>query len=64
MIDPSNAYDPDPLDPQHFSFLDSDPQKYADPRIQIQGQKNIEKEFYLIFNLKYINIFCCSEMLL
>ena len=31
--------DPDPLDPQDFGFLDQDPQKYADPRIQIQGAK-------------------------
>ena len=33
--------DPDPLDPQDFGFLDPDPdpQKYADPRIRIQGAK-------------------------
>ena len=33
--------DPDPLDPQDFGFLDpdTDPQKYADTRIQIQGVK-------------------------
>ena len=29
----------DPLDPQDFGFLDPDPQKYADPRIRIQGAK-------------------------
>ena len=34
-----SAYDPDPLDPQDFSFLDPDldSQKCADPRIRIQG---------------------------
>ena len=33
--------DPDPLDPQDFGFLYLDPetQKYADPRIRIQGAK-------------------------
>ena len=36
----NSAYDPDPLDPQDFGFLDPDPQKYADPRIRIQGAKN------------------------
>ena len=35
--------DPDPLDPQDFGFLDPDPQKYADPRIRIQGVKNNQK---------------------
>ena len=35
----TNAKDPDPLDTQDFGFLDPDPQKYADPRIQIQGVK-------------------------
>ena len=36
-----SALDPDtdPLDPQDFGFLDTDPQKYADPRIRIQGVK-------------------------
>ena len=36
-----SALDPDtdPLDPQDFGFLDMDPQKYADPRIRIQGVK-------------------------
>ena len=31
----------DPLDPQHFGFLDPDPdlQKHADPQIRIQGAK-------------------------
>jgi len=27
------------LDPQELGFLDPDPQKYADPRIRIQGVK-------------------------
>ena len=27
------------MDPQDFDFLDPDPQKYADPRIRIQGVK-------------------------
>ena len=27
------------MDPQDFGFLDPDPQKYADPRIRIQGAK-------------------------
>ena len=37
----TSAEDPesDPLDPQDFGFLDPDPQKYADPRIRIQGAK-------------------------
>jgi len=26
-------------DPQDFGFLDTEPQKYADPRIRIQGVK-------------------------
>ena len=34
-----SAYDPDSLDPQDFGFLDPEPQKYADPRIRIQGNK-------------------------
>ena len=34
-----SAQDPDPLDPQDFGFLDPEPQKYADPRIRIQGAK-------------------------
>ena len=29
--------DPNPLDPEHYGFLDPDLQKYADPRIWIQG---------------------------
>ena len=33
----NSAYDPDPLDPQNFGFLD--PEKYADPWIRIQGAK-------------------------
>jgi len=28
------------LDSQHFGFLDSDPQKYADPRIRIHEAKH------------------------
>ena len=47
--------DPDTLDPQDFGFLDPDPdpdpQKYADPRIRIQGaninQKLQQKKFTL-----------------
>ena len=35
----NGAQDPDPLNPQHFGFLDLDLQKYADPRIRIQGPK-------------------------
>ena len=37
----SSSQDPDPLDPQDFSFVDPDPdpQKYADPRIRIQVTK-------------------------
>ena len=31
--------DPDSLDPQDIGFLAQDPQKYADPRIRIQGAK-------------------------
>ena len=30
-------------DPQDFGFLDLDPQKYADPRIRIQGAKSHTK---------------------
>ena len=44
--------DPDPLDPQDFGFLDPDPQKYADPRIRIQGvkyqPKTTKKTFLLL----------------
>ena len=37
----TSAKDQDPLDPQDFGFLNPylDPQKYADPRIRIQGVK-------------------------
>ena len=37
----TSAWDPnsDPFDPQDFGFLESDPQKYADPRIRIQTVK-------------------------
>ena len=38
-----SALDPDPLDPKDFSFLDPDPQKYADLRIPIQGVKYQQK---------------------
>ena len=31
------------MDPHHFGFLDSDPQKNADPRIRIQGVKYLPK---------------------
>ena len=36
-------FDPDSLDPQDFSFLDPDPQKYSDPRIRIRGAKYQQK---------------------
>ena len=39
FIAQSRASDPDPLDPQDFGFLDPELQKYADPRIRIQGAK-------------------------
>ena len=46
----SSAYDPDPLDPQDFGFLDPDSQKYADPRIRIHGvkyqPKTTKKKFF------------------
>ena len=35
----NSAPDPDPLDSQDFGVLDPDLQKYAYPRIQIQGAK-------------------------
>jgi hypothetical protein len=36
--------DPDPLDPQDFSFLDPDlDPKYSDTRIRIQGVKYQQK---------------------
>ena len=48
----TSAQDPDPLDPQDFGFLDPDPQKCADPRIQVQGvkyqPKTAEKTFLLL----------------
>ena len=34
-----SAEDPDQLDPQDFGFQDPDPQKYAEPRIRMQGVK-------------------------
>jgi len=38
------------MDMQDFGFLDPDPQKYANPRIRIQGvkyqPKNAKKTFY------------------
>jgi len=43
------------LDPQEFGFLDPDPQKYADPRIRIQGGKHqpkTEKKTFLLLNPK------------
>jgi len=40
------------LDPKDFGFLDPDPQKYADPRIRIQGvkyqPKTAKKTFLLL----------------
>jgi len=45
----TSALDPDPLDSQDLGFLDPDPQKYADPRIRIQGnQPKTEKNFLLL----------------
>ena len=43
--------DPDPLVPQGFGILDSDPQKYADPRIRIQGGKYQPKRQKNLFTL-------------
>ena len=37
------------MDPQDFGFLDPDPQKYADPRIRIQGVKYQPKTAKKIF---------------
>ena len=34
----NSAYDPDPLDPQNFGFLDPVPQKYADLRGKISAK--------------------------
>ena len=51
-----SAWDPDPLDPQDFGFLNPylDPQKYADPRIRIQGvkyqPKTAKKTFILLYS--------------
>ena len=45
----SSAWDPDPLDPQDFGFLDPDPQKYANP--WIQGPKYQPKTAKKIFTL-------------
>ena len=55
----NSALDPDPLDPQDFGFLDPDPhlQKYAFPRIRIQGatnqQKTATKKKFLLSNPKF-----------
>ena len=51
---------PDPLDPQDFGYPDPldfgfpnpDPQKYADPRIRIQGKKYQPKTAKKKFTLK------------
>ena len=40
-----SAFDPDPLDPQDFGFLDPDSQKYADPWIRTQGNEYQSKTF-------------------
>ena len=49
--------DPDPLDLQDFGFLDPDPQKYADPRIRIQGvkyqPKTAKKKSFLLLKPKF-----------
>ena len=46
----TSEQDPDPLDPPDLGFLDPDPQKCADPRIQVQGvkyqPKTAEKNFF------------------
>ncbi len=54
-----SAYDPDPLDPQDFGFLDPDPQKYAKPRIQgVKYQpKTTKKTFLLLKPKSELNIF-------
>ena len=43
------VYDPDPLDPQDFAFLDPDPQNYTDPgpRGKI-STKNCKKNFFTL----------------
>ena len=38
----SSAKDPDPLDPQHYGFLDL--QSYADPRIRIKAENIHHKQ--------------------
>ena len=43
-----SASDPDPLDPQHFSFLDPGPQKYVDPQIWIQGAKYQQQKSFAL----------------
>ena len=39
MMLKTRAYDTDRLELQQFGFLDPDPQKYADPRLEIQIAK-------------------------
>ena len=51
----SSAYDPDPLDPQDFGFLDPDPQKYANPLLRIQDakyQQKLQKKIFIKFQHK------------
>jgi len=43
----------DPLDPQDFGFLDPDPEKYADPRIQgVKYQPKTAKKTFLLLKPK------------
>ena len=48
----NSAPDPDPLDSQDFGVLDPDLQKYAYPRIQIQGAKYHPKTVKKMFIVK------------
>ena len=48
----------DLLDPQHFGFLDPDTQKYAEPRIRIQGQNINQKLQTNIINSQNSNLNC------
>ena len=50
----TSAYDPNPLDPQDFGFLDQDPQKSPDPRGKNIKQKLRGKNGYsLNLNLNF-----------
>ena len=56
----SGAWDPDPLNLHHIGFLDPDPcpdpEKYADPRIRIQGAKYQPKTGAKIFSAQNLNL--------